>query len=91
MIAADVSSLTPAAVVLALVAGAASFLSPCVLPLVPAFLSYVSGVAVADLDRRRRDVVRTALSFVAGFTWSSWRWAPPPARPARCSPTNGAC
>ena len=61
MIAATISSLTPAAVVLALVTGAVSFLSPCVLPLVPAFLSYVSGVAVADLDRRRRDVVGTAL------------------------------
>jgi cytochrome c-type biogenesis protein len=68
LVAATISSLTPAAVVLALVAGAVSFLSPCVLPLVPAFLSYVSGVAVADLDRRRRDVVRTALAFVAGFT-----------------------
>jgi cytochrome c-type biogenesis protein len=68
MIAAAVHSLSPAAVVLALAAGAVSFASPCVLPLVPAFLSYVSGVAVADLDRRRRAVVGTALAFVAGFT-----------------------
>ena len=63
-----IHALTPAAVVLALAAGAVSFLSPCVLPLVPAYLSYVSGVAVADLDRRRRDVVGVALAFVAGFT-----------------------
>ena len=57
-----IHALTPAAVVLALAAGAVSFLSPCVLPLVPAYLSYVSGVAVADLDRRRRDVVGVALA-----------------------------
>jgi cytochrome c-type biogenesis protein len=68
MIAAAIHSLSPAAIVLALVAGAVSFASPCVLPLVPAFLSYVSGVAVADLARRRRDVVGTALAFTAGFT-----------------------
>ena len=68
MIAAAVHSLSPAAIALALVAGAVSFLSPCVLPLVPAYLSYVSGVVVADLDRRRRDVVRTALAFVGGFS-----------------------
>lgn len=68
MTAAAIHSLSPAAVVLALAAGAVSFASPCVLPLVPAFLSYVSGVAVADLDRRRRDVVGTALAFAAGFT-----------------------
>ena len=63
-----IHALTPAAVALALAAGAVSFLSPCVLPLVPAYLSYVSGVAVADLGRRRRDVVGVALTFVAGFT-----------------------
>ena len=68
MVAATIHSLSPAALVLAVLAGAVSFASPCVLPLVPAFLSYVSGVAVADLDRRRRDVVGTALAFSAGFT-----------------------
>ena len=66
--AAVIHSLSPWAVVLALVAGAVSFVSPCVLPLVPAFLSCVSGVAVADLDRRRRDVAGAALAFVCGFT-----------------------
>jgi cytochrome c-type biogenesis protein len=66
--AAAINSLSPAAVVLAALAGAVSFASPCVLPLVPVFLSYVSGVAVADLDRRRREVVGAALAFCAGFT-----------------------
>jgi cytochrome c-type biogenesis protein len=68
MLAVTIHALSPAAIVLALAAGAVSFLSPCVLPLVPAYLSYVSGVSVADLDRRRRDVVWVALAFVAGFT-----------------------
>ncbi len=58
------------AVPVALVAGLVSFFSPCVLPLVPGYLSYVSGVGVQDLDRpggRPRIVVGAAL-FVAGFS-----------------------
>jgi cytochrome c-type biogenesis protein len=53
----------------AALAGLASFLSPCVLPLVPGYLSYVTGLAGADLDagrRRGRILAGTAL-FVAGF------------------------
>ncbi|MFG1867603.1 cytochrome c biogenesis CcdA family protein [Micromonospora arborensis] len=37
----------------AVLAGLVSFLSPCVLPLVPGYLSYVTGLAGADLDGRR--------------------------------------
>jgi cytochrome c-type biogenesis protein len=57
------------AVLVAAVAGLVSFLSPCVLPLVPGYLSYVTGLAGADLDdggRRGRVLAGTAL-FVAGF------------------------
>src|SRR5947209_16062786 len=39
-----------AAMAVAAVAGLVSFLSPCVLPLVPGYLSYVTGMAGADLD-----------------------------------------
>jgi cytochrome c-type biogenesis protein len=39
-----------AAVAVAALAGLVSFLSPCVLPLVPGYLSYVTGMAGADLD-----------------------------------------
>lgn len=55
---------------LAVVAGAISFSSPCCLPLVPGYLSYVSALPVAGLDDRdaRRVTVRAALLFVAGFT-----------------------
>jgi len=56
-------------VLAALAAGAISFLSPCVLPLVPGYLSAVSGASPAALrggDRRR--VVIAALIFVASFS-----------------------
>lgn len=52
--------------------GVLSFLSPCVLPLVPAYLSVVTGLSVAELRERRADqlwqIARTTLLFVAGFT-----------------------
>ena len=54
----------------AVVAGIVSFSSPCCLPLVPGYLSYVSALPVTGLDDRaaRRVTVRAALLFVAGFT-----------------------
>ncbi|MCO5968026.1 cytochrome c biogenesis CcdA family protein [Actinoallomurus soli] len=50
-------------------AGLVSFLSPCVLPLVPGYLSYVTGMSGADLGEQRRGrlVLGVAL-FVLGFT-----------------------
>ncbi len=56
------------AVPVALLAGLVSFLSPCVLPLVPGYLSYVTGLSGADLAAARRGRMLTgALLFVAGF------------------------
>jgi cytochrome c-type biogenesis protein len=50
-------------------AGLVSFLSPCVLPLVPGYLSYMSGLGAAEGGRRRSlDTGIVALAFVAGFT-----------------------
>lgn len=52
-------------------AGAISFLSPCVLPLVPGYLSYIAGGA-GERDgaeqESRLHTFRLALLFVAGFT-----------------------
>ena len=53
----------------ALAAGLLSFLSPCVLPLIPAYLSFVSGYGLADIrsgSSRFRVFART-LAFAAGF------------------------
>ncbi|GAA3493804.1 hypothetical protein GCM10019016_009030 [Streptomyces prasinosporus] len=50
-------------------AGAVSFFSPCVLPLVPGYLSYITGVSGADLaEARRGRILAGTLLFLAGFT-----------------------
>lgn len=57
----------------AFAAGLASFVSPCVLPLVPAYLSFLAGVSYDDVvaakvgDAVGRRVLGAALAFVAGF------------------------
>ncbi|MFF8867594.1 MULTISPECIES: cytochrome c biogenesis CcdA family protein [unclassified Streptomyces] len=54
---------------LALLGGLVSFFSPCVLPLVPGYLSYVTGVAGTDLaEARRGRMVAGASLFVVGFS-----------------------
>jgi cytochrome c-type biogenesis protein len=56
------------AIPVALLAGLVSFLSPCVLPLVPGYLSYVTGLSGADLASARRGrMVLGAVLFVLGF------------------------
>lgn len=53
----------------AFLAGLVSFISPCVLPLVPGYLSAVSGVGVAELeDSGGRRVLLPSLLFVASFS-----------------------
>lgn len=53
----------------ALLAGLISFFSPCVVPLLPGYLSYVSGVAVTELETARRGrILAGALLFVLGFS-----------------------
>lgn len=55
---------------IALTAGILSFLSPCVLPLVPSYLSFVTGMSLEDLQEgidRQRVMLHAAL-FVSGFT-----------------------
>lgn len=55
---------------LAVLAGAVSFSSPCCLPLIPGYLSYISGLPISGLSDReaRAATLRAALLFVAGFT-----------------------
>ena len=56
------------AFLVALAAGAASFLSPCVLPLLPAYLSFVSGLSVDELGKGNRRVLLGTAAFVLGFS-----------------------
>src|SRR6476620_2052916 len=60
----------PASIGLALAfsAGLLSFLSPCVLPLIPSYLTFVTGVGLDDLGSARRAALVHALLFVLGFT-----------------------
>ncbi|AKU17986.1 cytochrome c biogenesis CcdA family protein [Luteipulveratus mongoliensis] len=55
----------PLAILLAVLAGVVSFASPCVLPLVPGFLGYVTGLTD---EKRRTRLVSGALLFVLGFS-----------------------
>lgn len=56
---------------IALIAGIISFLSPCVLPIVPPYLAYMSGVSVSDMNNvksARAKALGTALFFVLGLS-----------------------
>ncbi len=59
------------AMFVALVAGVISFLSPCVLPIVPPYLAYMSGVSLSELQSEtagRRRATLAALCFVLGLS-----------------------
>jgi cytochrome c-type biogenesis protein len=55
----------------ALVAGLVSFLSPCVLPLLPGYISMLSGIGVEQLQQgkgSRAELIRSSLAFIVGFS-----------------------
>jgi cytochrome c-type biogenesis protein len=59
--------------VTALLAGFLSFISPCVLPLIPGYISFVSGASLDEMrgpadSAARRKVFLTSVAFVAGFS-----------------------
>jgi cytochrome c-type biogenesis protein len=67
--------MTDVGYIAALLAGVLSFLSPCVLPLVPPYLCYLAGTTIEELREEggaaaavRRDVMLASASFVAGFS-----------------------
>jgi cytochrome c-type biogenesis protein len=49
-------------------AGLLSFLSPCVLPLIPSYVTFVTGLGLEDVQRARRTALVHSLLFIAGFT-----------------------
>jgi cytochrome c-type biogenesis protein len=49
-------------------AGLLSFLSPCVLPLIPSYVTFVTGLTLEDVQRSRRIALMHSLLFVLGFS-----------------------
>jgi cytochrome c-type biogenesis protein len=55
-------------VAISFTAGLLSFLSPCVLPLIPSYVGFLTGMSVEEAERRRGTAVLHGLWFVAGFS-----------------------
>ncbi|MGH7527873.1 MAG: cytochrome c biogenesis CcdA family protein [Gemmatimonadales bacterium] len=55
-------------VAVAFAAGLLSFLSPCVLPLVPSYIGFLTGMTLPEMGGRRRLALLHALLFVGGFS-----------------------
>ena len=49
-------------------AGLLSFLSPCVLPLIPSYVTFITGMSLDEVQRARRATLIHSLLFIAGFT-----------------------
>ena len=55
-------------VAIAFTAGLLSFLSPCVLPLVPSYVTFLTGLTIENVSRARRVALVHSLCFISGFT-----------------------
>ena len=53
---------------IAFTAGLLSFLSPCVLPLIPSYVTFVTGLSLEDVQHARRTALIHSLLFILGFT-----------------------
>jgi len=59
---------TSLGLVIAFTAGLLSFLSPCVLPLIPSYVTFITGLSLEDVQKARRAALTHSLLFVLGFT-----------------------
>jgi cytochrome c-type biogenesis protein len=57
-----------ATIAIAFIAGLVSFLSPCVLPIIPGFLAYLAGASLAEAEKKRWSVFANSVLFVLGFS-----------------------
>lgn len=55
-------------IAIAFLAGVVSFLSPCILPIIPGFLAYLAGDSSADKGPNRKEVFINSVFFVLGFS-----------------------
>ncbi|MCK5611115.1 sulfite exporter TauE/SafE family protein [Candidatus Pacearchaeota archaeon] len=53
---------------IAFVAGIVSFLAPCVIPIIPGFLSYLAGSSLSEASNKRLPIFMNSLFFVLGFS-----------------------
>lgn len=59
---------TSVGLLIAFTAGGLSFLSPCVLPLIPSYMSFITGMSLDEMGEHRGAAFTHALLFVSGFT-----------------------
>ncbi len=63
--------MTNVSIITALIAGVLSFVSPCVLPLIPAYISYISGASLSEIQAGEvssRKIIINSIAFVFGFS-----------------------
>lgn len=53
----------------AFLGGLASFLAPCVLPIIPGFLAYLAGAKIDDAESNRKEIFVNSVFFVSGFSF----------------------
>jgi cytochrome c-type biogenesis protein len=59
---------TSVGIAIAFTAGLLSFLSPCVLPLIPSYVTFITGLSLEDVSHARRAALVHSLLFILGFT-----------------------
>ena len=68
--------MTEPTIIVALLAGLASFIAPCILPMIPAFLAYISGTTLSEIKNNQKsniqinkiNIVMNTIFFVLGFS-----------------------
>ena len=69
--------MTEITLTIAVLAGLGSFVAPCILPMIPAFLAYISGTTLAELNQKenskiisinRTNIILNSVFFVLGFS-----------------------
>jgi cytochrome c-type biogenesis protein len=65
-----ISAFNDAPYIISIFAGVLTFFSPCILPLIPAYLSFISGISVKELNNEanRFKILKASLVFISGFT-----------------------
>src|SRR3989344_6365518 len=61
--------MTIALLIGAFIGGLVSFLAPCVLPIIPGFLSYLAGAGTLDENQKRKEIFINSIFFVLGFSF----------------------